>query len=387
MKMSSCRNQIADSACIVTHVFATGPAQELEDYLKDKVGSLFFIGHPFSFRPDTRSFYKSYHKGSLIKEYSAAKFSLPEIFVYLKDFLYTIFWVLKYTKKPDLYIGFDPLNALAGLFLKKIGKVEKVIFYTIDYVPERFQNKILNHIYHKIDIFCAEKSDFVWNLSQRIDDARNNAGMRKNCHAKVVPIGVNFKRIKKPDERLIERKCLAYMGFLDKKRGLELIIDSLPEIVQKNSDVKLMIIGGGSAKEYYRQMINERNLTDYVDFKGYIKDHHEAEALLTKCALGLAIYEPFDGNFTWYTDPSKPKQYMACGLPVVITGKPEIADEIKKRELGLAIDYKKDDFVDAITLLLNDDKLYFKCRKNAIEFAAGLEWSAIFERAFKDACS
>ena len=34
---------------IVTHVFATGPAQELEEYLKERVKFLIFIGHPFSF--------------------------------------------------------------------------------------------------------------------------------------------------------------------------------------------------------------------------------------------------------------------------------------------------------------------------------------------------
>ena len=65
---------MVDSICIVTHVFATGPAQELEGYLREKVGSLLFIGHPFSFRPDTRSFYKSYLNGKLIKEHEEGKF-------------------------------------------------------------------------------------------------------------------------------------------------------------------------------------------------------------------------------------------------------------------------------------------------------------------------
>jgi glycosyltransferase involved in cell wall biosynthesis len=262
-----------------------------------------------------------------------------------------------------------------------------VIFYTIDYVPVRFKNRLLNFIYRKIDIFCAENADSVWNLSKRINDARIKAGMREIHNAIVVPIGVNFQRIKRAEERSINRKTLVYMGFLDKKRGLEFIIGALPDMIRKNPDLKLMVIGGGSAEEYYRQMVNEAGLVDYVDFKGYIKDHREVEALLSRCAVGLAIYEPYEGNFTWYTDPSKPKQYMACGLPVIITGKPEIADEIQNRKLGIAIDYEKDKFVEAVTLLLNDDRLYFDYRKNAIDFASGIEWSAIFERAFKDACS
>ena len=92
-------------------------------------------------------------------------------------------------------------------------------------------------------------------------------------------------------------------------------------------------------------------------------------------------------NFTWYTDLSKPKQYMACGLPVIITVNPEIADEIQNRKPGIAIDYEKNKFVETVMLLLNDDNLYFNYRKNAIDFASGLEWSVIFERVFKDAYS
>jgi len=383
--MSSSQNKIAGNACVVTHVFATGPAQELEEYLRGRVDSLLFIGHPFSFRPDTRSFYNIYREGELIKEHKAQKFFLPELFIYLKDFFYTLFWVIKYPKKIDLYVGFDPLNALSGLFLKKTGKVKRVIFYTIDYVPVRFKNKLLNSIYRKIDIFCAEQADSVWNLSKRINDARIRAGMRQTHNAIVVPIGVNFQRIKREEERSIDRKTLVYMGFLDKKRGLEFIIEALPDMIGKNPGLKLMIIGGGNADDYYRRMVERAGFFAHVDFKGYIKDHREVEALLSKCAVGLAVYEPYQDNFTWYTDPSKPKQYMACGLPVIITGKPEIADEIQNREMGVAIDYEKDKFVEAVTLLLNDDKFYFKCRKNAIDFVSGLEWSAVFGRAFKNA--
>jgi hypothetical protein len=40
---------------IITHVYTTGPSFRLEDYLKDKVDSLVFIGHPFSYVKDTSS--------------------------------------------------------------------------------------------------------------------------------------------------------------------------------------------------------------------------------------------------------------------------------------------------------------------------------------------
>ena len=119
---------------IVTHVFATGPAQELEEYLKNRVKELLFIGHPFSYASDIRSFYKRYEKGTLTKEKKALSWKLPGLLMWFKDIVYTIFWTLCSKGKFDLYVGADNLNAFTGLFLRKIGKVKKVIFYTIDYL-------------------------------------------------------------------------------------------------------------------------------------------------------------------------------------------------------------------------------------------------------------
>ena len=366
---------------IVTHVFATGPAQELEEYLKERVKFLIFIGHPFSFAMDTRSFYRIYNNGRLIKEKRAFNWNLPELFMYFKDVFCTLFWMMGFSKKFDLYVGADPLNALTGIILKKLGKAKKIIFYTVDYVPRRFDNKFLNWIYHKIDSFCAEESDFVWDLSERMIEARKEKGVRKIENQMVVPIGVHFERIKRLEIHQINRKSLVYMGHLRKRQGLELIIDSLPEIVKKIPEAKLIIIGTGELERCLKKKVEELKLENYVEFRGYIEDHKEVENILTTCAVGLALYEPKPDNFTWYADPSKPKQYMACGLPVIITWVPWIAEEVKKKKMGLVIDYERNKFVDAVVKLLEDEDFYKKCRENAIEFVSEMGWDRVFEKA------
>ena len=126
------------SIAIVTHVFATGPAQELEAYLKDRVSMLLFIGHPFSFSSDIRSFRKEYRQGKLPRERKALCWRLPQLLLYFKDAAYTLFWLFFARSKFDLYVGADNLNATMGVILKKLGRVKRVVFYTIDYVPYRF---------------------------------------------------------------------------------------------------------------------------------------------------------------------------------------------------------------------------------------------------------
>ena len=125
-------------------------------------------------------------------------------------------------------------------------------------------------------------------------------------------------------------------------------------------------------------------VAENVEFKGFIKDHKDVENILTKCAIGLAVYEPDPDSFTRYADPSKPKQYMACGLPVIITAVPWVAEEIEKKHMGLVIKYDKNALAEAIIKLLKDDKLYTESRENAIKFASELDWSTIFTQAFSN---
>ncbi|MDD5476677.1 MAG: glycosyltransferase [Candidatus Omnitrophica bacterium] len=366
---------------IVTHVYATGPAQELEVYLKDKVASLIFIGHPFKFAADIRSFCKIYQKGVIKKQTKAYGFRLPELLMYFKDLLYTFYWVIYYQGKLDIYFGVDPLNAFVGIILKKLGKVEKVILYTIDYTPKRFENKFLNWVYHRVDSFCVQESDFVWNLSARMAKARMKKGIKRYEHQMVVPIGVNSGKIEGSRKERVNRNYFVYMGHLRKNQGLELVVDGFSDIIKVVPDARLVIIGGGCLEAGIKKIVVENNLSTYVEFKGYLPEHSDVENILATCGIGLALYEPSPDSITWYTDPSKPKQYMASGLPVIITAVPEISEEIKSRGLGIVINYNRESFVNGALRLLRDDKLYFECRKNATEFVSSMRWDNIFSKA------
>ena len=233
------------NVAIVTHVFATGPSQELEEYLKGKVNTLMFIGHPFSYAKDVQSFYRIYENGKLLQERNGVALKLPELIVYFKDFFYTLVWTAKARKNFDIFVGVDPLNCFAGIFLNKIKKTRKVIMYTIDYVPKRFNNKSLNWLYHRLDSYCVMHSDQIWNLSPRMAVEREKKGVLKDDKQIVVPIGVNFNRIKRLSLGEINRNCVVYMGHLRKGQGLELIIQALPKIVKKIPSIKLLIIGTG----------------------------------------------------------------------------------------------------------------------------------------------
>src|SRR3990170_1604652 len=115
------------SFVIVSHVAVTGHPQELESFLKQRGHKLMFIGHPFFYASQKKSAATVYEKGSLKAKAEVPQIKGPEIFLYLKDFFATFYFLLKFKSKFHVYVGVDPLNAFVGLLLKRLGFAKVVI--------------------------------------------------------------------------------------------------------------------------------------------------------------------------------------------------------------------------------------------------------------------
>ena len=101
------------SVVIVTHVYTTGPAQDLRDYLlKIGIKKLLFIGHPLFYDKTLRgSGYELYKNGELKKEKYRKITKIPELISYIKDALLNVIWSLLCGRKWDLYVGSDNFDS------------------------------------------------------------------------------------------------------------------------------------------------------------------------------------------------------------------------------------------------------------------------------------
>lgn len=372
------------SFTIVTHVYATGPAFFLEEYLlKKRVKKLLFIGLPFSYAKDPAPFYRYYENGNLIVQKKYRTFPLPEVFLYMRDVFLTMFIVLQ-KGSFDIFVGADNLNVFAGLLLKRLLKVKNVVFYTIDYVPQRFPNKTLNSLYHSLEKLAVYKSTAVWNLSPVMTEERNKNGYEKKFNKKQLTVSIGTMPVKKIMKLTTKEKIVVYMGHLRKGQGVDFLLDAFADVVKKNSYAKLLIIGGGALEESLKRKVKKLGITKKVQFTGFVKDFSKVQSLLAKAAVAAAPYEDTKESFTRYTDPGKVKDYLAIGLPVIITKVPQVAYEIEKRKAGIAINYDKKELVDAISKLLLDNKALNMYRKNAYDMAKDYTWEKIFTKALKN---
>lgn len=371
---------------LVTHYLTSGPTDEWVKYLRYCAEKIVYIRHPFSYKEEDKQTSVTVYEGGEEKTKWHVPFpDLPAFFYYLKDAFLNQILPLIGCSKFDLCISADCLNTFSLLPLRKTGLIKKLVYYSIDYSPVRFENSLMNSIYHFIERQSCYHADLIWDLSPRMMEGRAKNGINiSRCATRlIVPTGAALKRIGLLDINEIKRHSMVFLGHLIEKQGLQLVIQVLPEIKNEIPDVQLVIVGAGEYERALRDLSIRLGIENAVEFKGHIKNHEDVEGILCQCAIGLAPYIQDENSFTYYADPGKPKVYLGCGLPVVITRLPLIADEIEKEGAGIAIDYDAGQLKKALLSLLKDDAFYKQARENAIRLSERYDWNNICLRTLE----
>ncbi|MCP4649292.1 MAG: glycosyltransferase family 4 protein [PVC group bacterium] len=370
---------------IVSHKFLTQPDDDLVLFLNDeKCKNVLHIRHSFTDAADRRSWFTWYKDGETYKEYATKDYKwLPEPLIYLKETYFTFKWLWFSGIVWDVYIGMDGLCVGWGNISRFSKKVKKTIFWAIDFVPKnRFKQKIKNKIYHWINVKGYKKSDEMWDLCSRMKEARSKfLGVKETDYRvhRVVPYGVWGDNIRKYSYRDCDQKTLVFMGHLLKKQGVQLVIDAIPELIEKIPGFHFKIIGGGAYRDELLAHAQKLKVAQYCEFKGKIKDHSQVEEEIAKSSLAVAPYIKKYDTWTYYTDPGKVKVYLACGVPVLLTDIPWNAREIEDNKAGAVIKEDKVVLSEQIVKLMTDENLNQKYRENAIKYAEQFNYKNIFK--------
>jgi len=373
------------SHVIVAHKLFHGVCDDLKKYLVDnKCDNVWFIGHEFSSLETRRSFVEHYSKGSLLRSRLSIDYRfLPDPLVYVKDFLYTLYYLLFKISSVDFYYGFGGFNAFCGSLLKGIKGIKRVVFYTIDYVPVRFGNHLLNRLYHWIDLFELTHASETWNLSPRMAEGREKVmGLSKADYPNqvVVPVGIWFDEIERRDFSDINTTELIFVGHLLEKQGVQLVLEAISDIVHEIPDFRFRIIGEGEYQPELEKLTSRLGIAEYVRFEGPIYDINALNESMATAALAVAMYDRSTDDFTYYADPTKIKTYLSVGVPLLLTDVPHNAREIQERRCGKVIEYDSDSIASAVIEIMKDKVLLEEYRENAVMYARELDWNLIFEK-------
>jgi glycosyltransferase involved in cell wall biosynthesis len=367
---------------LVGHVTESyGPMQALPKYLVKNVEEFSVIAHPFSYSGIPASLCEIFKDGKKVKELKGPKYKTIEPVHFIGDILLTLYFLIKIGKRWDLYIGSDCLNVFTGLFLRTIGVVKKVVFYEYDFTPDRLKNKTLNNIFHWFNGFAARNANVVWDNPPNLSEIRKGQGVDLKKIFRV-PHAVDLGKVKIPPLGKVNRNTLVYVGHVTESKGLQLVVAAVKNLSRKFPKIKVAIVGSGPYEKTLKELVKKEKLEKNFEFFGYT--HHDwTLSYLPSCGVALAPYVNEDRGTFRFAEPLKVKDYLGCGLPIIITRVPDIAGEIDEKKLGIAIEYEQHDLEKAITKLLTDDKLYQKFRKNVLSYAANITWDYTYNEAFR----
>ena len=348
---------------------------------------LFIIAfHPLGKNQETNKiiFYKN---KKIIKEISLSYMNInPKLVFFLIPIrsainILQLFWhvliINRVYGKIDTFFSVNAFTTWGGIILKKLGMVNKTVFWVWDYYPINHKSlvvRIMRWLYWQFDKF-ATRADKVIYLNKTMVRARKKAGLPLGSKYLIIPIGTNLNY---GSNRLTSKKVkLGFIGVVKKSQGLDLLFDSA-DLLQKNfPGITLEVIGSGPDEEYFKERSRRAHII--TRFHG-LTSEKEMYKILSHCTIGIAPYVPDESNVSYYTDPAKVKIYLGSGLPIIITNVLEFSKELSKWRAGIVIDYyKPEQLVAAIRKVLSD---YNNFSKNARKLGQKYYYKVIYSKMF-----
>lgn len=226
---------------------------------------------------------------------------------------------------------------------------------------------LLGRMIEKFYLFLVYKSILFITISDSTKKDLIREGVKEK-NIIVLPMGISvpqdIKDIKKEKE-----KTLIFVGRLTVAKGIEEALNALGEIVKRNKDIRLWIVGRGETSyvQKLRRMCRQLHIEDKVAFYGFVP---ESRKFLLLARAHLLIHPSLREGFG-LTIP----EAGYVGTPVIVYNSPGLRDIVKNGKNGVLItENSPKSLASAIMQLLSDDLLYQKLCQGAREEARQYNW-------------
>lgn len=125
---------------------------------------------------------------------------------------------------------------------------------------------------------------------------------------------------------------LLYIGDLGRRRGIKECINAVEKLKYRIPKMKLILVGHSTDLPYYKKMVEDLELKDYVDFTGY-QPTALLPSYLSIADIGLCPLHRNPHHDTTFAN--KLFQYMAFGVPQIVSDCPAQASLIEESNCGL----------------------------------------------------
>lgn len=176
----------------------------------------------------------------------------------------------------------------------------------------------------------------------------------------ILPTGIDikhFSRLDKSHPAIKELKArysiedddkvLLFLGRVSEEKSIGFLVDAFPSILERVSNLKLLIVGDGPDKQKIEDGVRAAELQDKVIFTGMVK--------FCDVPLYYSLGDVFVNASQTETQGLTIMEAMAAGLPIVVYNDSNIAEHIKNDISGRLFN-NQEEFVEAAVSALTDEE-------------------------------
>ncbi|WP_291632709.1 glycosyltransferase family 4 protein [Clostridium sp.] len=286
--------------------------------------------------------------------------------------------IMSKIKKLDLDIIHTQTEFSIGIFGRIVAKrLDIPVVHTyhtmyedyIHYVSHGIMLKPASQFAKKVSkLYCRDCSAIIVPTT-KVKDALQQYGLRR--HIDVIPTGVNIEPFERSnyDEELIkdEKKSFGinenepvvlFIGRIAKEKSIDIIINSMKQLIVKIPNCKLLIVGDGPDRENLEELAEELGIEKSVVFTG--------EKPWAEIGRYYQMGDVFVGASLTETQGLTFTEAMAAQIPVVAKYDKNLDDIIKDKING-RIFYKDEDLAETLFEVLMDKEKCATMVKNAYD--------------------
>jgi len=246
------------------------------------------------------------------------------------------------------------------------------------YKRHRFRKSLMEFLFEQQNFNYAHAIHFTTEEEMKLATTSNLMLKPKGI---VVPLGIELSEYKNLPEygtfrakypEINGKKIILFLGRINFKKGLEILIKAYSKITNLRSDVHLVIAGpdNNGFEKRVKEWLKDKALLDRTTFTGMLYGKEKLSVLRDADAFVLPSYSE---NFGLSVIEA-----MACGLPVIISDRVNIWGEVSKKGAGKVIPCDGNQLAKSIIELLdNKDLAKHMGLKGKALVSDHFEWSKI----------
>ena len=282
------------------------------------------------------------------------------------DFIFTIF-------HPFHLVPKAAVEAAKKLDIPSIVKVDDAIYEKASGIKS-LQRKIEKMINGKT-LRAGTKILVSNNETKKIIIDEYNVMQEK---ISIVPNGVDLSMFNITKKK--NPKKVVFAGAMYYHRGLDVLLETIPLVIEKIPDAKFVLLGSGTEMDKLKEIVSKNKLDNSVEFKGWIEREKIPENI-ADASIGIGPLRLTE--VTSRALPIKVLEYMAVSLPVIAQKGTLPNDVLENEKNGFFIE-NHIELAEKIILLLSEPKKVQNMGAHSLKLVQKFSWDQVVDSVINE---